>query len=97
MNGRCSAFYRLKRFYDNGNTNLKLKRKFENFIYHKIKILTGGAYAPYAPCMGTPLVTQGPKIRHLSFFLLNHILRCICFKILFQNENVLFLTEVILV
>src|SRR6218665_3696114 len=29
--------------------------KFENFNYHKIKIFTGGAYAPYAPCMGTPL------------------------------------------
>src|SRR6218665_489555 len=32
------------------------KRKFENFIYHKINIFTGGAYAPYAPCMGTPLL-----------------------------------------
>ena len=27
----------------------------ENFIYQKINIFTGGAYAPYAPCMGTPL------------------------------------------
>jgi len=30
-------------------------------------------------------------------FLLNHILHCICFKILLQNQNILFLTEVILV
>ena len=46
-------------------------------------------------------VTQGPKTRHLSFltFLLNHILHCICFIILFflQNQNISFLTEVILV
>jgi len=32
-----------------------LKRNFVNFIYHKINILTRGAHAPYAPCMGTPL------------------------------------------
>ena len=31
---------------------------FENFIYHNKNIFTGGAYAPYAPCMGTPLAQQ---------------------------------------
>ena len=31
------------------------KFKFQNFTYHEIKTSTGGAYAPYAPCMGTPL------------------------------------------
>jgi len=34
-------------------STLASKRKFENFTYHKIKISTGGAYAP---CMGTPLL-----------------------------------------
>jgi len=38
-----------------GTQVLVFKLKFENFIYHKIKIFTGGAYAPYAPCMGMPL------------------------------------------
>jgi len=42
-------------------------------------------------------VIQGPKTRRLSFltFLFNLTLHCICFKI--QNQNILFLTEVILV
>src|SRR6218665_2596474 len=34
-----------------GTQVLVFKLKFENFIYHKIKIFTGGAYAPYAPCI----------------------------------------------
>ena len=44
------------KFLDDGNANPKLNRKFENFTYHKFKNFTGGAYAPYAPCMGTPLI-----------------------------------------
>jgi len=34
------------------NTGFKL---FEILICSQILIFTGGAYAPYAPCMGTPL------------------------------------------
>jgi len=53
-----AAMLFLKGSRDDWNTSLNLKRKpkFANFIYHKIKIFIGGAYAPYAPCMGTPLV-----------------------------------------
>src|SRR6218665_2211145 len=44
-------------------------------------------------------MTRGPKpvACHFLAFLLNHILYCICFKILLQYQNILFLTEVMLV
>jgi len=43
------------------------------------------------------IVTQRLKTRHLSFlaFLLNHILHCICFKILLQDQTILLLTHLI--
>jgi len=46
------CFNDLRDFRMMGTQVLVFKLKFENFIYHKIKIFTGGAYAP---CMGTPL------------------------------------------
>src|SRR6218665_261889 len=51
----CVCFNDLRDFRMMGTQVLVFKLKFENFIYHKIKIFTGGAYAPYAPCMGMPL------------------------------------------
>jgi len=36
-------------------------------LYHKINIFTWGAYAPYAPCMGTPL--EGPATDKARFSL----------------------------
>jgi len=44
-------------------------------------------------------VTQGPKTRRLSYlaFVFYHILHCICFKYFLQNQNILFLNEVIFV
>ena len=51
----CVCFNDLRDFRMMGTQVLVFKLKFENFVYHKIKIFTGGAYAPYAPCMGTPL------------------------------------------
>ena len=51
---RCVRFNNSRLFQDDGNTSIKLKRNFLNLIYPKIKILTRGAYAPYASCMSTP-------------------------------------------
>jgi len=51
----CVRFNDLRDFRMMGTQVLVFKIKLENFIYHKFKIVTGGAYAPYAPCMGTPL------------------------------------------
>src|SRR6218665_3335819 len=50
----CVCLNDLRDFRMMGTQVLVLKLKFENFIYmyHKIKIFTGSAYAP---CMGTPL------------------------------------------
>ena len=43
-----------------------------NFIYRKIKILTGGAYAP---CVGTPLeavTSEVIEVRHKGKFLVQY-------------------------
>src|SRR6218665_1590859 len=39
--------------------------------------------------LGFTIVTQGPKTHRFQLFLLNHVLHCICFKILFTVSKYL--------
>jgi len=73
--------------------------RFCHIIYLLGLTLIHIGLAPNVVCMTHICDTgaQNPSLVVFGFFLLNHILHCIYFKILFQNENVLFLSEVILV